>query len=33
MPLSQIICTLAWKFPPEAEEPVTTTLNKKGAPV
>lgn len=33
MPLSQMICTLAWKFPPETDEKVCETLNKKGAPV
>ena len=33
MPFSQFISNLAWKFPPTAEEPVTATLNKKGAPV
>jgi len=33
MPLSQIVCTLAWKFPPETDEAVCGTLNKKGAPV
>lgn len=33
MPLSQMICTLAWKFPPETDKAVCTTLNKKGAPV
>jgi nitrate reductase gamma subunit len=33
MPLSQIICTIAWKFPPETDEAVCSTLNKKGAPV
>ena len=33
MPFSQLISNLAWKFPPAAEEPVTATLNKKGAPV
>ena len=33
MPLSQMICTLAWKFPPETDDKVCTTLNKKGAPV
>jgi nitrate reductase gamma subunit len=32
-PLSQIISTLAWKFPPETDDKVSTTLNKKGAPV
>jgi nitrate reductase gamma subunit len=33
MPLSQIICTLAWKFPPDTDDKISTTLNKKGAPV
>jgi len=33
MPFSQLISSLAWKFPPLAEEPVTATLNKKGARV
>jgi nitrate reductase gamma subunit len=33
MPLSQVICTLAWKFPPDTDDKVCTTLNKKGAPV
>ncbi len=33
MPLSQIICVLAWKFPPETDDAICTTLNKKGAPV
>ena len=32
-PLSNIICTLAWKFPPETDDKISTTLNKKGAPV
>ncbi len=32
-PLSQIVCTLAWKFPPNTDDDVCTTLNKKGAPV
>jgi len=32
-PLSQVICTLAWKFPPETDEKISTTLNKKGARV
>ena len=32
-PLSQIICTLAWKFPPDTDDKISTTLNKKGAPV
>ncbi len=33
MPLSQFICTLAWKFPADTDDAVCTTLNKKGAPV
>lgn len=33
MPLSQLICTLAWKFPPETDDDICTTLNKKGARV
>jgi len=33
MPLSQVVCTIAWKFPPETDEAVCSTLNKKGAPV
>jgi nitrate reductase gamma subunit len=33
MPLSQFISMLAWKFPPETDEAIATTLNKKGAPV
>jgi nitrate reductase gamma subunit len=33
MPLSQVVSTFAWKFPPETDEKITTTLNKKGAPV
>jgi len=33
MPLSQFISNLAWKFPPETDDDVCTTLNKKGAPV
>jgi nitrate reductase gamma subunit len=32
-PLSQIISALAWKFPPETDDDICTTLNKKGAPV
>ena len=32
-PLSQVVSTLAWKFPPETDEDVSITLNKKGAPV
>ena len=33
MPLSQVICTLAWKFPADTDDKICTTLNKKGAPV
>ena len=33
MPLSQFVCTIAWKFPPETDDAVCTTLNKKGAAV
>jgi len=33
MPLSQVISTLAWKFPADTDDAVCTTLNKKGAPV
>ena len=32
-PLSQLVSTLAWKFPPETDENICITLNKKGAPV
>lgn len=33
MPLSQLVAAIAWKFPPDTDEAVCTTLNKKGAPV
>ena len=33
MPLSQVVCTIAWKFPPETDDAVCSTLNKKGARV
>ncbi|MBN1212560.1 MAG: hypothetical protein JXA92_08275 [candidate division Zixibacteria bacterium] len=33
MPLSQVVANVAWKFPPETDDKVCTTLNKKGAPV
>jgi nitrate reductase gamma subunit len=33
MPLSQVVCTIAWKFPPETDDAVCITLNKKGAKV
>ncbi len=32
-PISQVICALAWKFPPDTDDKISTTLNKKGAPV
>ena len=32
-PLSQIVCGLAWSFPPETDDAICTTLNKKGARV
>lgn len=32
-PMSQIIDVLAWKFPPETDDDISATLNKKGAPV
>ena len=32
-PLSQIISTLAWKFPPETDDDICETLNKKGVPI
>lgn len=32
-PLSQLVSTLAWKFPSETDENICITLNKKGAPV
>jgi nitrate reductase gamma subunit len=32
-PLSQLICSLAWKFPPATDDKIGITLNKKGAPV
>lgn len=32
-PLSQVVSALAWKFPPETDDNICTTLNKKGAPV
>ena len=32
-PLSQLVSTLAWKFPSESDENISITLNKKGAPV
>ena len=33
MPFSQIVSNLAWKFPPETDDDVSATLNKRGAPV
>jgi len=33
MPLSQFISAIAWKFPPETDEKIAVTLNKKGEPV
>lgn len=33
MPLSQLVSTLAWKFPARVDEDVAETLDKKGAPV
>ena len=33
MPFSQLVITLAWKFPAETDDDVCTTLGKKGAPV
>jgi len=33
MPLSQLVCTIAWKFPPNTDEDICITLNKKGAKV
>jgi nitrate reductase gamma subunit len=33
MPLSQFISSLAWKFPPDTDDDICTTLGKKGAPV
>lgn len=32
-PLSQIVCAVAWKFPPKTDDDICTTLNKKGVPV
>lgn len=32
-PLSQLVITLAWKFPARVDEDVCETLDKKGAPV
>ncbi len=33
MPFSQIINTLAWKFPPDTDKAICKTLNKEGVPV
>jgi len=33
MPLSQVVCNIAWRFPPDTDEAVCITLNKKGAKV
>jgi len=33
MPMSQIICTLAWKFPPDTDRAIAITLKKEGVPV
>jgi nitrate reductase gamma subunit len=33
MPFSQLVSHVAWRFPPETDEAVCATLNKKGAPV
>ncbi len=33
MPLSQCICNFCWRFPPDTDEAVSITLNKKGEPV
>jgi nitrate reductase gamma subunit len=33
MPLSQCICNFCWRFPPDTDDAVCTTLNKKGEPV
>ncbi len=33
MPFSQLVSTLAWKFPARVDEDICETLNKKGAPV
>jgi nitrate reductase gamma subunit len=32
-PLSQVVCAVAWKFPPKTDDDICTTLNKKGAPI
>jgi nitrate reductase gamma subunit len=33
MPLSQFVLALAWRFPPDTDEPVSISLNKKGVPI
>ncbi len=33
VPVSQFIILAAWRFPANTDEPIATTLNKKGAPV
>ncbi len=33
MPLSQVVSSLAWKFPPKTDDDIAMTLNKKGAPI
>jgi nitrate reductase gamma subunit len=33
MPFSQVVSNLAWKFPPETDDDICATLNKRGAPV
>lgn len=33
MPLSQVVCTIAWKFPPNTDEANCKTLKKEGVPV
>lgn len=33
MPLSQLVSTVAWRFPPATDEDVSITLGEKGAPV
>jgi nitrate reductase gamma subunit len=33
MPFAQFVCNLAWRFPPDTDDAVCTTLNKKGNPV
>jgi len=33
MPLSQVVCIIAWKFPAATDDDIAETLNKKGEPV